>query len=430
MGQKWQAMGLMGAVVCALSGCMDQSTGGGIVSRFSGGSEARAPAPKEGRPEIIGTLEARRSVLPASSSYNQVARAVLATNARAAEAELRAARLRSEAASKNWLPSIGPNISLSSLGDFVASLVVEQVLFDNGRKKAERAYAAADVEVAAVALSQDTNARVYEALDLYLTAEEGRADAKLAAFALKDMTHFEWVMNERVKGGVSNMSDLNIIRQKLSELRARETAATEKTNAALAELKAMSGTPLSGISGLAPVPMPGAGALSVLKAEAEAARSIAEAEAARAGALPGLKASATVTENGTTGGLRLGGDTLLGFGTPAQLKAIAAAKEGAGRKVAQAEEEARRARAGSEAQIAALDRQATEAAGMTAAAKKNLDLFQAQYDGGQRQVMDVVGVYESFVAQQRKEVTLKYDAARLRLKLARDAGQLVDGPSV
>ena len=51
-------------------------------------------------------------------------------------------------------------------------MVVEQVLFDNGRKKAERDYAAADVEVAAVTLAQDTNKRVLAGLELYISAQE------------------------------------------------------------------------------------------------------------------------------------------------------------------------------------------------------------------------------------------------------------------
>lgn len=143
-----------------------------------------------------------------------MATGVLAANARAAESELRSARSRSEAASKNWLPTIGPNISLSSLGSVVAQLVVDQVLFANGRKKGERefaiaiAIAIADVEVAAVALAQDTNDRVHQALTLYVAGAEEREKAAMADAQLKDMGHFEYIMSERVRGGVSDMSNL------------------------------------------------------------------------------------------------------------------------------------------------------------------------------------------------------------------------------
>ena len=185
---------------------------------------------------VIQGLLSRTSVLPSGSAYEQVTTAVLAANARAAETELRAARLRAEAAAKNWLPTIGPNISLNSLGDIVSQIVVEQVIFDNGRKKGERAFAKADVEAAAVALAEDTNDRVATGLGLYLSAAEGRESAYVHRATLREMEHFEYIMSERVRGGVSDMSDLNVIRQMLSEIRASIAASEEAAATALADL--------------------------------------------------------------------------------------------------------------------------------------------------------------------------------------------------
>lgn len=85
---------------------------------------------------IIDQHQSRWSILPPDSSYAQVAEAVLASDAQVATDELSAAKLRSKAASKNWLPSLGSVVSLTSLGDMVANLVLDQVLFDNGRAKA------------------------------------------------------------------------------------------------------------------------------------------------------------------------------------------------------------------------------------------------------------------------------------------------------
>jgi adhesin transport system outer membrane protein len=109
------------------------------------------------------------------------------------------------------------------------------------------------------------------------------------------------------------------------------------------------------------------------------------------------------------------------------LRAIEAATETAGRRVAQANEDANRALRKLESQIAAKTRQTGEASSLTAQAKNNLDLFQAQYKAGQRQVMDVVGVYETFARAQEAEVTLKYEAATLRIEMARILGVLADG---
>jgi adhesin transport system outer membrane protein len=80
-----------------------------------------------------------------------------------------------------------------------------------------------------------------------------------------------------------------------------------------------------------------------------------------------------------------------------------------------------------ESQIAAKTRQAGEAKNLTAQAKNNLDLFQEQYKAGQRQVMDVVGVYETFARAQEAEVSLKFEAAKLRVEMARVLGVLADG---
>ncbi|MFC6638828.1 TolC family protein [Sulfitobacter sp. JBTF-M27] len=432
--------GVKRAVVCcaaafALTGCLSDA-GGDFVARLKSPDNTSVAKPTHAEKVnsesvIIQGLMSRRSVLPSDSSFERVATSVLAANSRAAEAELRSARLRSEAASKNWLPKIGPQISLTSLGSLVTNLVVDQVLFDNGRLKGEREFAIADVEVAAVGLAQDTNDRVGTALDLYLTAAEGREKSVLSERSLKDMGHFEYIMSERVRGGVSDRSDLNILRQKLAEIKADRAANAEQASTAIAELNAMSIEPLTALRGVPAFNVSSSAAqpLDVVLAEAEKTRAIAAAKIDRADQLPGLSAGGTVGENSDFG-LRVRSENLLGLGTGASLRAIEATKEAAGRKVSQANEDANRRLRKLEGQIAAKSRQAAEAAGLTAQAKENLDLFQAQYDAGQRQVIDVVSVYETYQRQQHEEVTLKYDALRLQVELARLLGVLADGDEI
>ncbi len=110
---------------------------------------------------------------------------------------------------------------------------------------------------------------------------------------------FEWVMNERVKGGVSDFSDLNVLKQKLADLRARDSAAREKTSRALSELNAMSATPLSdqrGLRGMGATPT--TASLTVLRAMVERDRQIAQARIARAQHLPGLSAGGSIRNGG------------------------------------------------------------------------------------------------------------------------------------
>ncbi|MEM9579404.1 MAG: TolC family protein [Pseudomonadota bacterium] len=408
------------------------SRNGGLGLFGAGKSDADIAVQQNAESVIISNLQVRRSIIPAGSSYDSVASAVLAANSRAAEAELRAARLRAVAASKNWLPSIGPSISLSSLGELVANLIVEQVLFDNGRKKAERAFAAADVEVAAVTLSQDTNMRVFTALDLYLKSQEATEKSRLSTTAFNDMSHFEYIMTERVRGGVSDRSDLVVLRQKLAEIRSDMASNSEASTTALAELNAMSVRDLSGVSGLSDFNVNGLSSkpLPILLAEAEKERAVAAATMERASNLPGLKAVGSTGTSGNQVGLQVASDQLFGFGTGATLKAIEATKDGAQRKVGQAREDSDRRLRSLEAELRGVQRQSKEASALSSQSKKNLDLFQAQYKAGTRQVMDVVGVYQTYARQQSSAATLKYRAARIKLEIAREMGLLASGRDI
>ncbi|WP_224825752.1 TolC family protein [Cognatishimia sp. MH4019] len=386
---------------------------------------------EEAQSETILTLQARRSILPAGSSYARISDAVLAANSRAAEAELRSARLRARAASKNWLPSIGPSISLTSLGDVVTQLLLEQVLFDHGRKKAEREFAAHDVEVAAADLSIDTNTRVFSALSLYLDAQTARAREQVMVRRQSQLRRFEDIVRQRVDGGVSDLSDLRVMQQKLAELDAEIKNERERQVTALAELNAMSARDIQGVDGVTSLAVPrGERALSVVRAQAEADREVAQAKIDRAGILPGLTARGTVDESGTSGELTAGGDGLLNIGMGANLKALEAKREAAQREVSQAEEDANRQLRRFEAQLASLERQQADAAALTAPARANFQLFQEQFQAGQRTIMDVVNTYEAMMRLEQDQASLPYDIARVKLEIARDRGVLADGGDV
>ncbi|WP_458790162.1 TolC family protein [Yoonia sp. MH D7] len=380
--------------------------------------------------EIITGLLNRRSVL-GDGPYTQVANGVLAANSRAAEADLRAAKLRAEARANNWLPTLGPSLSLSSLGDFVTSLVVEQVLFDNGRKRAERDYAAADVEVAAVILAQDTNDRVLSGLELYLTAQDATAKAEVNAAALSKMERFEYVMSERVKGGVSSRVDLLVVQQKLNQMRSDMASDREAAAAALSELGAMTATSLDGVTGLSTLTDTNVEKtpLRVLKAQAESSRAIAEATAARAGLLPSLTASADLANDGAAG-LGAATDNGIGFGTGASLKAAEAQKTAATARVRQVQEDANRALRSLEGELVSLQRQAAQSQTLADQAAVNYEIYAEQQRAGQRAVPDVVGIFETKVRTERSAVSHKYDIARVMLKIAALNGTLVNGEQI
>ena len=417
-----------------LGGCVGFGGGeGGFASRANqtpaGLAQGGAATTAEGGSALISDLQARRSVLPPGGAYDRVADAVLKADSGTAAAELRIARLRSEARAKNWLPKLGPTVSLTSLNGLAAGLLLEQALFDHGRRKAERAYAAADVEVAAVTLSTDINQRIYEGLSHYIRAERARAQGALSTKAYDRMEGFAEVMRQRVSGGMSDNTEQQVIAQHLAEMQATAAADREAEISAMAELSAMSAPGLVGLRGIDRLAVRGnrSEPLSVIKTRGEGERSIAESRIARAGLMPGLSANADLTGDGLTPSLRLGGSGLLGMGTRAEFAALNATADVVARRSAEAAETAERRIVSLERQIAQLESRLAQGATVVAQTESNLSLFVEQYKVGRRSLLELVGQYDSFARLERDQAALQYEIALLEIEIARDRGLLVDG---
>lgn len=380
---------------------------------------------------LIADLASRSSILPANSHYARIARAVSAADAGTSRAELRVKRLSAEARSKNWLPSLGPSVSLTSLGSVVTSLVVEQTLFDFGRKQAEREYAVADVEVAAVNLSVDSNTRIARALTLYVEAEAARARGAVARTAMGRLNEFDRIMGLRVQGGVSNMSEQTVLRQKLVEMQASLDADRDAETLAATELNQMAGAEVAGSAGLTQLPttMPRVTPLAVRKAEAEKERAIAELKVARADNLPGLSANTDLSRGGGIGA-SIGMQNGLNWGTGAAMEAIGAGAEAAIARVNQAGQDAERARMALEMKIANLDRQEQAQQEVARQTRANLSRFEDQYKAGVRPLMDLVSQHESLARMERDLVNMRHERARARIEIARDLGLLAEGTGI
>ncbi|WP_177172693.1 TolC family protein [Loktanella sp. DSM 29012] len=376
--------------------------------------------------DIIAGLKARRTVLN-DGLYADVARAAVSNRTSQAEQDLRAARFRAQAQSKNWLPSMGPQVSLSSVGSLVTTLFIEQTILDNGRNKAERAYANAEVEVASVTYAQDANDRAFEALNLLLTAQTAEARAAVNAAALPQLERYAYIMDERVKGGVSSPVDASIVHQKLQQMRADRDLDLEGAASARAELAAMTGAPVTaGTTDAAFRTELTAQPLPDLKAEAEATLAGAEADAGRAGFFPRLAGIASIGDSSDVG-LTAQMDQDIGFGTRDAMRAIEAQRVAAIAAVSETREDTARTLAKLEAERSSLTRQLVQAEELAQGAAQTFDTYvQAQRDG-QRTVREVVTLMESRVGTARRAASLRYDIIRNDLKIAALRGVLVDG---
>lgn len=432
MGQMTRVLrgGTALACVLALAGCL----GGG-----------QAPAPEvSGRAAValdatmsdgsqsvlIEDLLNRVSVLEAGP-LRDVADALMDANTRAAEADLRAAMLRSEAQSTNWLGAIGPAITLDALGAVALSVMVSQALFDGGARAAERAFARADVEVAAVALAEDSNDRVLEGLQLYLTAQAALARAEVNRAAMETMGRYAWMMQERVAAGVTDRADLQLVTQRQDQMQADMAADLEEAGTALVELSAMADLPpgLAGVSGIG-VPQPGISALNVMRARAEGARAVAQAEAAQAGYMPGIGVAGDLIEGGEDLSLSVAVPNGLTLGMGAAMEAAAAEAAAAEARIVQEQEAAARRIASLEGQRESLIRQVGEADALAAQAAANYALFEEQQRSGQRGVPEVVGVFETKVRTARAASDLRFDILLIEARIAAEMGALVDGERI
>lgn len=422
------------AALTLLTGCVEGKGGFDVTKMGFGKGQAPAdpaiPALAQAGQSslLIADLQARPSILLGKGPYAAVSSAVTEAGAGVAAAELRVARLRAEAASKNWLPRISPNVSLTSLGALAASLVAEQALFDNGRRKAERAYAAADVEVAAVILSTEVNKRVYDGLKHYLTAERAREQALVSERAVGKLAEFEQIMLKRVEGGLSDRSEQRVLSQKLAEMHATLSSDRQAQDTAMAELGGMTTRSLGALTGLQTLPadQPDPEPLAVLRSRAEGARSVAQANVSKAEMLPGLTASASLGTEGLGGGLNAGGGGI-GFGSRATRAALDATPDLVGRRTAQAAEDAKRRIITLQNQMQTIMSQEAQGAEVLRQTNGNLSMFTEQYKVGRRSLLELVQQYESFARTERDQVSLKYLAADLRLQIALERGVLVDG---
>jgi adhesin transport system outer membrane protein len=205
----------------------------------------------------------------------------------------------------------------------------------------------------------------------------------------------------------------------------------EIASRAMSELATMADSPLDEVTGLSDLRAELlAEPLEVMKARAEAARTVAELTAARAGFLPGLTARGSVGSAGSDAGLTLGAANGLGFGLGADLGAIDAQRDAAQSRIAQVQEDSNRRLAALEGDLASLQRQAQQAETLAAQAAANYDIFAQQQRAGQRAVPEVVSVFETKVRTAREAASLRYEAARIALRIAALRGVLVDGDTV
>ncbi|WP_353473198.1 hypothetical protein PVT71_03955 [Salipiger sp. H15] len=194
---------------------------------------------------VLEALAQRPGAIRPGTPYAAIARAVLEGEGFHAASELRVAWLRGEAEELSWLPDLGPDLSLAALRRMSDEAQAQPQRFDTPRKQAERDLALAGIDGAALALAEEANAQVFEAISRHLDAEEARARADVYEAGYRDLAALDWPL---AQAGVP--AELERLRAQVSRVRDGRRAALETAGAARAELAAMGDSRLGGVEGL------------------------------------------------------------------------------------------------------------------------------------------------------------------------------------
>lgn len=415
--------------VACLAGCGGGTGGRSIVE---GTPMPLATDAKVSSSQVIFDLQSRRSILPISSPAGRMASATLASNTGPGAAELRLAKIKSDVESKNWLPTLGTNISLASLGSLAGSLIVDVALFDNGRKRAEREFAVADVEVAAVNLSLEANDRVLQSLTLYTDMQRAEMEARIARLAIIKLEDYSNKARQRVSRGYSNVTEQTEVDQALSEMRMLLGDAEQQASKARSELAQMGVGQAPETEGrLLSVPSSfTAQTLDVALAQAKANRTMASARIDRAGRLPGLGASASASTSGSTSTSAAVTGSDMGYGTSATVTMLSASQDVARQSVTHAQGEASRRIGALKGEISRLQARHNGYRPRVLQAREAYELYVDQFALGTQQLTDLVDAFTAMINIELEYARIGYDIDQANLELAHAYGALADGSRI
>lgn len=381
---------------------------------------------------VIASLQSRGSVSKDGSVCKKIEQITLENASVNSKETLRIRRLEAESRSKNWLPQIGPDVSLTSLGNVVGSILVDLVLYDTGGKRAERELAVADVELAAVGYAIELNDLVAEAIIYNIEMSEIDAEIAISKKEAAKLKKYLEIARTRIAGGLSDSSDEKMLSIKIAEVSQKIEALNARRQATSDQLALIA----PGVEGLAnevhcislPTSLPTSLRLEYAKAESNA--DLSEAMMLKAGLLPSIKAQSRITSEGVTGGVGLGLGAPIGIGTPSNIQKAKALTEAATKRLANTEREIARKMAKQDAEKRELKVQRDSNSSLLRNSEEIYYFAEQQYDLGRKSLADLTISFQNFNNLQREDVRIDHEIARIEVRQAADAGLLADGSNI
>jgi len=368
--------------------------------------------------------------------YDTIARSLSEQSPLASKASLEGQKLLGEGYNQNRLPQVSPTSSVDDDGDLIGRLIVEQVIFDNGRFKAGKKLLTADESRAFSDYLIEANEDIATGIDVYLRAV--RLQRLLSAsekLALKyDDLHK--IAIDRVSGGVGKRSESSLFEIRKLQTHAQSASVRAELQSAKTQLQT-----LTGKDSFSFVPQrfnfgPSREALAqdifetapaILRVKADVESRLAELEQAKANRLPALSFRGSL---GAGTGLGLGADDQqpLYWGKNLNTEAILKNIEAEELRVKRAKRDAKVEMAALDQQINALDGQLPNQQTLIDLAEKRADNFKTDFRAGAATMVEAISLLETLKTLQTQYIDMEHERLSAELQFARILGVL--GPVV
>ena len=335
------------------------------------------------------------------------------------------------------LPSIEPSATLATTnGEPRARVTVKQTLWDGGRFKGRDAQAQARIDIAKIEYWQERNSIVFAALEQYSEILRFKRLGQVSNKALQDHFELKQTVLERLSGGVSESSEVDLVELRIQELQTLSSTDVSALQTAHSLLQSLVRTETSDFENdslqqalqslnIVNVELT---APSVLLTQKSYSLSKGELAEVRSNALPHLVLEGYV-EHADTGsdngvGVTLDSDTFSGFAQRANLEAAQAREESSRISVIKARDDHMREVQRMEIEFAELKTRERLLTKQLSHTRKSVKLFPEQFEAGQKPVTDALSLFQSATDAERQLVNVQTDLLQNRIELAEIMGAL------
>jgi|GEM_PF-3579949 len=378
-----------------------------------------------------------------NKAYEAIARAIITQTPSASAASLEGQKLLGRAYNQNRLPQVSPTASVEDDGDVIGRLIIEQVIFDNGRFKAGKKLFTADEARVFGDYLIETNEDIAQGINVYLRAVRLQSLLSASEKLAVKYDDLHKIALDRVSGGVGKRSESSLFEIRKLQTHAQSDTIRAELKTTRAELQALTGndnfvlTPRRfnfGGSREALAQEIFETTPTILRTQADVDARIAELEQAKADRLPSLSFRGSL---GAGTGLGLGADDQVNdarlglsvsqplyWGKNLNTEAILKNIEAEELRVKRVKRDAKVEMASHDQQIKALETQLPNQQTLVNLAEKRAENFKTDFRAGAATMVEAISLLETLKTLQTQYIDMEHDRLNNELQFARILGIL------